>query len=189
MANISDVVTVPRLARFLTQVKTLIANGITAAQFALKSIEARPDMIYAASSTDGVAYTVNVPGVTALYAGLRITIQINKTSTSTSPTLNVNGLGAKAIRQPLTTNSFSSTTASSASWLNKASPITLEYNGSLWRTDFFRPSATTLYGKTAIANGGTGADNAADALTNLGAASVEYVDQQIAELRALIQGQ
>ena len=64
MANISDVVTVPLLARFLDKVKELIAaGGITAAQFAQKSIEAQPDMIYAASSTDGVAYTVNVPGV------------------------------------------------------------------------------------------------------------------------------
>lgn len=184
MANISDVVTVPLLARFLEGVRGLIAAGMTAAQFAQKSIEAQPDLIYAASSTDGVAYTVNVPGVTALYPGLKITVLLNKTSTSTSPTLNLNGLGAKAIRQPLTTNSFSSTTPSSASWLNKEAPITLTYNGSLWRTDFFRPSATTLYGKVAIANGGTGADNAAAALANLGGASKDYVDQQIAALRA-----
>lgn len=184
MANISDVVTIPRLSRFLDKVKDLIAAGMTAAQFALKSIEAQPDMIYAASSDDGVAYTVNVPGVTALYAGLKITVQLNKTTTSTQPTLNLNGLGAKPIRQPLTTNSFSSTTATTASWLNKASPVTMTYNGTLWRVDFNRPSATTLYGKVAIANGGTGADNAADALTNLGAASKSYVDEQIAALRA-----
>ena len=184
MANLSDVITAPLLSRFLDKVKDLIsAGGITVAQFALKAIEAQPDMIYAASSTDGVAYTVTVPGVTALYPGLKITVQLNKNSASTSPTLNLNGLGAKAIRQPLTTNSFSSTTASTASWLNKASPVTLTYNGSLWRTDFFRPSATTLYGKVAIANGGTGADNAADALANLGGASKDYVDQQIAALR------
>lgn len=186
MANLPDVVTVRRLARFLDKVKDLIAAGITNAQFALKSIEAQPDMIYAASSADGVAYTATIPGVTSLYAGLKITVMLDKTSTSTSPTLNINGLGAKAIRQPLTTNSFASTTANSASWLNKAAPITLIYNGSLWRTDFFRPSATTLYGTTAIANGGTGADNAADALTNLGAASVAYVDEKIAQLQEQI---
>ena len=165
------------LGRFLNQFWT---------NFPKKFMEAQPDMIYAASSTDGVAYTVTIPGVTSLYAGLKIRIQLNKTSTSTAPTLNVNGLGVKNIRQPLTTNSFSSTTAYSASWLQKASPITLTYNGTLWLVDFNRPSATTLYGKVAIANGGTGADNAADALTNLGAASVEYVDAKIAELRALI---
>lgn len=186
MENLSDVVTIPKLGLFLNHVKDLIAAGMTAAQFARKSIEAQPDMIYAASSADGVAYTATIPGVTSLYAGLKITVLLDKTSTSTSPTLNINGLGAKAIRQPLSTNSFSSTTASSASWLNKAAPITLIYNGTLWRTDFTRPSATALYGKTAIANGGTGADNAADALTNLGAASVSYVDEKIAALQAQI---
>lgn len=186
MANLNDVVTVPKLGRFLNHVKELIAAGLTSAQFALKFIEAQPDMIYAASSADGVAYTATIPGVKSLYAGLKITVLLDKTSTSVSPTLNLNGLGAKAIRQPLSTNSFSSTTASSASWLNKAAPITLIYNGTLWRTDFTRPSATALYGKIAIANGGTGADNATDALANLGAASMAYVDDKIAQLQTQI---
>lgn len=187
MANISDVVTVPRLARFLTQVRTLIANGITAAQFALKAIEAQPDMIYDATSDDGVNYTANIPGITQLYAGLKITVRLSRTTASTAPKLNVNGLGAKNIRQPLSTNNVSATTAGTETWLNKSVPVELTYNGSLWKTDFVRPSATYLYGKVPITSGGTGADNAADALENLGAASVEYVDQKIAELRALIQ--
>lgn len=189
MPNLDEVVTVPRLSRFLDHVKTLISSGLTAAQFALKAIQAQPDMIYDAISEDGVNYTATIPGVTELYAGLRIRVRLSKTSTSTSPKLNVNGLGAKNVRQALSTNNFSSTTAGTASWLNAACPVTLEYNGTLWKTDFVRPSATYLYGKVPVANGGTGADNAADALTNLGAASVEYVDEKIAELRALIEGQ
>ena len=44
----------------------------------------------------------------------------------------------------------------------------------------------TIRDKVAIANGGTGADNAADALNNLGAASVAYVDEKIAQLQEQI---
>ena len=192
MPNVDQVVTVPMLNRFLTKVKELIANSaasITNAVFAKKSIEAQPDMIYEATSTDGVNYTATIPGITELYAGLRITVRLSKTTTSTSTKLNVNGLGAKNVRQALSTNNFSTTTAGAASWLNAACPVTLTYNGTLWKTDFVRPSATYLYGKVPVASGGTGADNAADALTNLGAASKEYVDEKIAELRALIEGQ
>lgn len=192
MPNVDQVVTVPRLARFLEKVKELInssAGGITNALFAQKSIEAQPDMIFTAESTDGVNYTATIPGITELYAGLKITVKLSMTTTSTSPKLNVNGLGAKNVRQALSTNNFSTTTAGSASWLNAACPVTLVYNGTLWKTDFARPSATYLYGKVPVANGGTGADNAADALTNLGAASVAYVDEKIAELRSLIEGQ
>ncbi len=189
MADISDVVTIPLLSRFLDKVKELISAGLTNAQFAKKAIEAQPDMIYAAYSDDGVAYTATIPGITSLYAGLKITVQLNKTSASTAPTLNVNGLGAKGIRQPLTTNSFSSTTGATATWLNKASPITLTYTGAQWKTDFVRSSAAYMYGTVPIESGGTDADNAADALANLGAASKVYVDEKIAELRALIESQ
>lgn len=186
MANISDVVTVPLLGRFLGHVRDLIAGGITAAQFALKSIEAQPDMIYAAQSSDGVAYTATIPGVTSLYAGLKITVQLNKTSASTAPTLNVNGLGAKGIRQPLTTNSFATTTGATTTWLNKNCPITLTYTGAQWKTDFVRSSAAYMYGTVPIESGGTDATTAEAARTNLGVPSVEYVDAKIAELQAQI---
>lgn len=192
MPNLDKVVTVRRLGRFWEKVKAYIdahTGGITNALFAQKSIEAQPDMIFTAESTDGVNYTATIPGITELYAGLRITVKLSKTTTSTSPKLNVNGLGAKNVRQSLSTNNFSTTTAGAASWLNAACPVTLVYNGTLWKTDFARPSATYLYGKVPVESGGTGADNAADALANLGAASVSYVDEKIAELRALIESQ
>ena len=142
-----------------------IANAV----FARKTIEAQPDMIYEATSTDGVNYTATIPGITELYAGLRITVRLSKTTTSPSTTLNVNGLGVKNVRQSLSTNNFSTTTAGADSWLNAACPVTLTYNGTLWKTDFVRPSATYLYGKVPVANGGTGADTAEEALSNLGA--------------------
>ena len=189
MANLSDVVTVRRLSRFLDKVKDLIAGGITAAQFALKAIEAQPNMIYDATSDDGVNYTATIPGITQLYAGLKITVRLSRNSASTAPKLNINGLGAKYIRQPLSTNNVSTAVAGTASWLYATVPVELYYNGSMWTTRYARPSATYLYGKVPVTSGGTGADNAADARTNLGAASVEYVDEKIAELRALIEGQ
>lgn len=180
-----------RLGRFLDHVKQLISesagiSGATGSQFAQKVIESQADMIYTATSEDGVAYTATVPGLTSLYAGLRIQVKLSRTSASTTPTLNVNGLGAKNIRQPLTTNNAGTTSGSVATWLSSTCPVYLTYNGTMWKTEFTRPSASSLYGSTKIENGGTGADNAEDALANLGAASVEYVDQKIAELRALI---
>ncbi|MBQ9166450.1 MAG: hypothetical protein IJX71_05965 [Oscillospiraceae bacterium] len=192
MPNLEEVVTVRRLSRFWDKVMDYIAEhagGITNALYAQKSIEAQPDMIYDATSDDGVTYTATIPGITQLYAGLKITVKLSRNSASTAPKLNVNGLGAKYIRQPLSTNNASTAVAGTASWLYATVPVELYYNGSMWTTRYARPSATYLYGKVPIASGGTGADNAADALTNLGAASKEYVDQQIAALRALIEGQ
>lgn len=192
----SKFITLSGLSRFLAKMKAYVderagagLSGATGSEFAQKSIESLPDMIYDATSTDGVAYTATIPGVTELYAGLKITVKLDKTSTSTMPTLNVNGLGAKGIRQPLTTNSFSVTAGAITTWLNKACPITLTYTGSQWKTDFVRSSAAYMYGTVPVESGGTGATTAAEALTNLGAASVAYVDQKIAELQAQIAAQ
>lgn len=177
MANIFDVVTIPLLGRFLAKFKEDHAKML---------IETQPDTIYDATSSDGVNYTATVPGVTSLYAGLKITVKLSRTSASTTPKLNVNGLGEKGIRQPLSNNSFATTVGASNTWLNAACPITLTYTGTLWKADFNRPSAASLYGTMEIDKGGTGADNAADALANLGAASTAYVDAKIAELQEQI---
>lgn len=170
-------ITTARLGRFLTKLKENLAKML---------IETQPDTIYDATSSDGVTYTATVPGVTSLYAGLKITVKLSRTTASTTPKLNVNGLGEKGIRQPLSNNSFATTVGASNTWLNAACPITLTYTGTLWKADFNRPSAASLYGTMEIDKGGTGADNAADALTNLGAASTAYVDAKIAELQAQI---
>lgn len=170
-------ITTARLGRFLTKLKENLAKIL---------IETQPDTIYDATSSDGVTYTATVPGVTSLYAGLKITVKLSRTTSSTTPKLNVNGLGEKGIRQPLSNNSFATTVGASTTWLNAACPITLTYTGTLWKADFNRPSAASLYGTMEIDKGGTGADNAADALTNLGAASTAYVDAKIAELQAQI---
>lgn len=121
---------------------------------------------------DGAAYTATVDGMTSLTVGMKVTIIPNVASTTTAPTLNVNSLGAKTIRMPVTYNTSATSGGALASWLAKGTPVTLEYNGTYWLTiDLPRPYAQYLYGTVPVANGGTGATTAADARTNLGAQS------------------
>lgn len=173
------IVNTERLGRFFENLK---------GAFAELFMQSQPDLICEAASDDGVNYTVTVPGVTALYTGLKVIVKFSRNSASTTPKLDVNGLGAKYIRQPLSMNNSATAAGSSTTWLTTSCPVVLTYNGSMWKVDFHRPAAANLYGSVAIANGGTGASTAEAALTNLGAASVTYVDEQIAALRALIEG-
>lgn len=130
--------------------------------------ESQKDLIYDAYSEDGVDYTVSVPGITELYAGLRITVKLNRVSSTTSPTLNVNGLGAKGIRQPLCLNNVIFAQGSNADWLSPNSTVTLTYGGLVWKTDFVRSSASNLYGTVPINKGGTGATSSEEAIQKLG---------------------
>ena len=118
----------------------------------------------------GSAYTVTVDGMTSLVVGAKITIIPHTNSTAYAPTLNVNNLGAKAIRMPITYNTSATSNGVLENWIVANKPITVQYNGSYWLTvDLPRPSAQYLYGTVPIASGGTGATTIADAITNLGA--------------------
>lgn len=129
--------------------------------------------IVSATSTDGIAYTATAEGVTELYDGLMITIIANKLSTSTTCTLNLNGLGAKNMRYTLGYNTGNSGALPPlAGWLGEGVPVTLIYKTkfNVWHTcDIQRPSANAIYGTIKVENGGTDADNAEDACANLGA--------------------
>lgn len=127
-----------------------------------------------ASSTDGVAYTATVDGMESLVVGKEIMIVPNYTSTAVNPTLNVNGLGAKQLRCPIGTNNATTTTGASASWIYTGKPVKVRWNGTFWITDIIRADANNLYGTVPIAKGGTGATDAATALTNLGAAPASH---------------
>ena len=152
-----------------------------------ESADKKPSYLATASSTDGVAYTATVDGITSLYTGLTITIIPNLQSTSRTPTLNVNGLGAKRMVMPINGSNTSSTTqppvvynddttedelnskiAVASKWLTANKPVTVRYDGTYWKTDIVAQSATCLYGTVPIESGGTGANNAADARSNLG---------------------
>nr|DAP38620.1 MAG TPA: H-type lectin domain [Caudoviricetes sp.] len=131
--------------------------------------------VVAAESTDGVAYTATVPSVTELSNGLTIVIVPNKTSTATQATLNVNSLGAKEIRIPLSFNTAAMSTPKLSTFFTEGRPITVQFDagyvsGGTWKTiDKQKTSAQDLYGTVPVESGGTGATNAAGARTNLGA--------------------
>lgn len=124
--------------------------------------------IVAASSSDGVLYTATLDGVTALTAGMKFTIIPNANSTNVSPKLNLNGIGDKYIRMPVAYNSSATSVGAIASWIAKNKPITLEYDGSYFKTiSMPRPSALYLFGTVPVESGGTGATTGAAAMENL----------------------
>ena len=124
----------------------------------------------------GSAYTATVPGITVLKPGVSFVMMPHVSSNTVSPTLDVNGLGAKAIRQPLTNSTGASTTGAVATWLSADRPIRVTYDGVLWRVDRPRPSATSLYGNVPIENGGTNADTVTGAQKNLQIAPAIHSD-------------
>ena len=84
---------------------------------------------YCTIAAGTVAKTVTVsPAVTALTAGLCIAVKFQYANTATNPTLNVNGLGAKAIKRYGTT---AAGTSAAANW-NANSVVILVYDGTYW---------------------------------------------------------
>ena len=129
--------------------------------------------IVSATSTNGVDYEATVENVDELYTGLEIIIIPNMTSTSAAAMLNVNGLGAKRIRMPISSSTSATTTPTYNDFYAKDKPVKLIYDKSslngIWRiVDKNRANALDLYGTTPIEKGGTGADNAKEARINLG---------------------
>lgn len=80
----------------------------------------------------GTAYTAAVSSITALTAGVSFIMIPHVVSKSTSPTLNVNGLGAKYIRRSAPDTSSSVMVGASLAWLTKDYPVLLVYNGVYW---------------------------------------------------------
>ena len=137
--------------------------------------------IVEATSSDGETYSATVPGITELYAGLEIVIIPQMESTSETITLDVNGLGAKNVRLPLSSNTTTLVMPENPNYYTAGRPVKLRYdatwlnNRGAWVVaERQRTSANDLYGTVPVENGGTGADNAAEALANLGAAPSGY---------------
>lgn len=84
---------------------------------------------YCTTAAATVAKVVTVsPAVTALTAGLCIAVKFQYANTGSNPTLNVNGLGAKAIKRYGTT---AAGTSAAANW-NANSVVILVYDGTYW---------------------------------------------------------
>lgn len=100
-----------------------------------------------ASSTDGIAYTATVPGIDSLTVGASFIMIPNKTSASTTPTLNVNNLGAKTVKRRLSNMSTTLQSGYANTWLSINKPITVVYDGTYWIVEGMpKPVGADIYG-------------------------------------------
>lgn len=129
----------------------------------------------------GAAYTATVPGIDALESGVSFVMIPHITSTSKTPTLNVNGLGAKSLRRRISNSTMTTTFARYENWLAANRPVRVFYDGTFWIADFTMPNALDLYGTVEIEHGGTGGNTAAKARENLDVYSKAEVDALIAQ--------
>ena len=96
---------------------------------------------------DGTAYTATVPGITTLTAGVSFIMIPHVVSTTTSPTLNVNGLGVKNIKRRLTSLATAAQNGYAASWLGAGLPFRVIYDGAQWIVEGHdKPAGADLYG-------------------------------------------
>lgn len=110
--------------------------------------------VYPVSSTDGVAYTATVDGLDELYAGLRITVIPDRVSSTKTPTLDINGTGAKNIIIPIDgVNGVITTNAAELpTWFSANHPMEIMYDGTRWRSEIKAQSAQYMYGKVPLAD-------------------------------------
>ena len=114
-----------------------------------------PSYVAIKTTGTGAAYAATVDGITALTIGAKFTIVPHTVSTTTAPTLNVNGLGAKNIRMRLTSSTTATIQLTSASFLTANKPVNVVYDGSYWVIDdFVQPDVNSLYGTVPISKGG-----------------------------------
>lgn len=138
-----------------------------------KSFKSVGVSVVEATSNDGVAYSATAPGVTELYAGLEVTIVPNRNSASTAITLDINGFGAKNVRLPVSTNTAMLAQPETETYFVEGRAVKLMYDakfaskGAWVAVDRQRQSGGDIYGSVSIEHGGTGADNAIEALKNL----------------------
>lgn len=104
---------------------------------------------------DGAAYVATVPDIDTLTAGVSFVMIPHVVSTSTTPTLNVNGLGAKTIRRRLSAIATGVQSGYTASWLAVNIPYRVVYDGTFWIVEGnTKPSASDLYGAVPVDKGG-----------------------------------
>lgn len=127
----------------------------------------------------GDAYAAEVSSIESLTVGASFIMVPHTVSTRAQVTLNVNSFGAKIIRRGVSINTAITVPSDNASWLAPNKPILVTYDGKYWIANLPRPYATDIYGQVPIASGGTGANTADAARTNLEVYSKTEVDAAI----------
>ena len=136
-------------------------------------------------------YEATIEGITELYNGMEIVIIPDTRSTGRVITLNLNGLGAVPVRQPLSFSTFVATSPDRDGFLYADTPCRLMYHanyasGGIWlMADKQKTSAQDLYGTVPVESGGTGADNGEEACANIGAAYIGGDWVNVTELMGL----
>lgn len=131
--------------------KLAIVNGGTGAD-SINEIRTNIGVNAVTTAGTGAAYTASVGGLT-LVAGASFVMVPHVVSTTATPTLNVNGLGAKNIRMRISSSTVATTALPSVSFLAANKPVRMMYDGAQWVIDdMVRPDANNLYG-TIISRG------------------------------------
>lgn len=105
----------------------------------------------------GAAFTATVDGVSDLQKGMLLIIVPHVVSASTTPTLNINGLGAKTLSRRTSSTTAAGTAGYSANWITSGVPLLVEYDGTYWvAIGQAKPSAADLTGTAPVSAGGTG---------------------------------
>lgn len=125
----------------------------------------------------GSAYTATVSSISALTAGVSFVMVPHVASASSTPTLNVNGLGAKMIRRRTSESTDSYASGYTALWLKADRPVRLLYDGTYWIVE----GDTKLYygdidGTIQPSKGGTGRTtlNSGSYLVGAGSSAVTF---------------
>lgn len=105
----------------------------------------------------GSAYTATVDGVTALEKGMILIIVPHAVSVTSTPTLNVNSLGAKTISRRTSTTTTAGNAGYSSNWITAGVPLLVQYDGTYWvAIGQAKPNAADLTGTVPVNRGGTG---------------------------------
>ena len=105
----------------------------------------------------GDAYTASVDRISELQVGTMLIVVPHVASSSGSPTLNINNLGAKTISRRASSSTAAGNPGYTANWIKAGSPLLVQYDGTYWvALGQAKPSASDLSGSVAVSNGGTG---------------------------------
>ncbi|WP_085532750.1 hypothetical protein [Anaeromassilibacillus sp. Marseille-P3371] len=105
----------------------------------------------------GSAFTATIDGITELTIGMLITIIPHRVSSSSTPTLNINGLGAKGIRRRYSYTNSSVVSGYTTTWLSSGDPQLLQYDGTYWiAVGANKPYTSDLSSSVSVSKGGTG---------------------------------